>query len=98
MKHVFKQLQINQPKTKVGEGYKPCQFKTTTVIIDLEHISAIVECGSFRENKLCCEVEDWLEEHKVIATKIVLKDGTCFSNIIAPNMEYFGVILGDVTF
>lgn len=98
MKHVFKQLQIYQPKTKVGESYKPCQFKTTTVIIDLEYISAIVECGSFRENKLCCEFEDWLEEHKVIATKVVLKDGTCISNIIVPNMEYFGIILGDVTF
>ena len=98
MKKVFKQLQVHQPKTKVGESYKPCQFKTSTVIIDLEYICAIVECSTFRENKFCCEVEDWLEEHKVIAVKIVLKDGTCCSNILVPNMEYFGVILGDVTF
>ena len=98
MKHVFKQLQIHQHKTIVGESYKPCQFKTSTAIIDLEYISAIVECSSFRENKFCEEIEDWLEKHNVVATKIVLKDGTCVSNIIVPNMEYFGTILGDVTF
>ena len=99
MKHVFKQLQIYQPTTRVGESYKPCQFKTTSVIIDLEYISAIVECTIFEnESKYANEVSDWLEKRHLIVAKIVLKDGTTFNNIIVPNMNYFGVILNDVTF
>lgn len=99
MKHVFKQLQIYQPTTRVGESYKPCQFKTSHVIIDLEHISAIVEVVIFgNESKYANEVLDWLEKRHLIVAKIILKDGTVFNNIIVPNMNYFGVILNDVTF
>ena len=94
MKHVFKQLQIYQPTTRVGESYKPCQFKTSCAIIDLEYISAIIECSIFRgESKSADEVINWLEERHLIAAKIVMKDGTKFSNILVPNMKYFGEIL-----
>lgn len=99
MKHVFKQLQVYQPTTRVGESYKPCQFKTSTVIIDLEYISAIVECVIFKnESKTNDEILDWLEKRQLMLAKIVLKDGSKVSNIIVPNMNYFGVILNDVTF
>ena len=99
MKHVFKQLQVYHPTTRVGESYKPCQFKTSTAIIDLEYISAVVECVAFKnENKINDEILDWLEKRQLILVKITLKDGTQFPNIIVPNMEYFGVILNDVTF
>ena len=99
MKHVFKQLQVYQPTTRVGESYKPCQFKTITAIIDLEYISAIVECVIFENrNKSDDEVLDWLEKRQLALATIILKDGSRFSNIIVPNMNYFGVILNDVTF
>lgn len=99
MKHVFKQLQVYQPTTRVGESYKPCQFKTSTAIIDLEYISAIVECVIFKnKSKTNDEILDWLEKRQLILAKIVLKDGSSFGNIIVPNMNYFGVILNDVTF
>lgn len=99
MKHVFKQLAVYQPKTKVGESYKPCQFKTGTVIIDLEFISAVGECVIFEnENKQNDEIFDWLKEKQLILAKIILKDGSKVPNIIVPNMEYFGIILGDVSF
>ena len=99
MKHVFKQLQVYHPTTRVGESYKPCQFKTTSAIIDLEWISAIVECAIFEtENKYANEVLDWLEKKHLIAAKIVLKDGTTLNNIVVPDMNYFGIILNDVTF
>ena len=99
MKHVFKQLQIYQPKTRVGESHKPCQFKTSCVILDLEYISAIVECVFF-ENVSTSEDEvlNWLKEKHLILANIILKDGSKCNNIIVPNMDYFGVILGDVTF
>ena len=72
MKHVFKQLAVYQPKTKVGESYKPCQFKTCSVIIDLEYISAVGECIIFENvNKQDDEVLDWLKEKQLILTKIV---------------------------
>ena len=99
MKHVFKQLQIYQPTTRVGESYKPCQFKTSRIIIDLEHIAAIVECIFFEdEDKRTHEVVDWLEKKHLIMATIVMKNGSKFSNILAPDMKYFGVILNDVTF
>ena len=99
MKHVFKQLQVYQPTTRVGESYKPCQFKTSTAIIDLEYISAVVECVTFKnESKLNDEISDWLENRQLTIVKIILKDGSKIPNIIVPNMEYFGVILNDVTF
>ena len=99
MKHVFKQLHIYQPTTRIGESYKPCQFKIGHIIIDLEHISAIVECIIFEsETKYANEVSDWLEKRNLIAVKIVMKDGSEFNNIIVPNMNYFGIILNDVTF
>lgn len=99
MKHVFKQLQVYQSKTRVGESYKPCQFKTSTAIIDLEYISAIVECVIFKnESKTNDEILDWLEKKQLTLVKIILKDGSSFGNIIVPNMNYFGIILNDVTF
>lgn len=99
MKHVFKQLQVYQPTTRVGESYKPCQFKTSTTIIDLEYISAVAECVTFENrNKSDDEVSDWLEKRQLTLATIILKDGSRFSNIIVPNMNYFGVILNDVTF
>jgi len=99
MKHVFKQLAVYQPKTKVGESYKPSRFEIGTAIIDLEYISAVYECVIFEnENKQDDEVLNWLKEKQLILARIILKDGTKFSNIIVPNMNYFGIILGDVTF
>jgi len=99
MKHVFKQLQVYQPTTRVGEVYKPCQFKTSCVIIDLKHISAIVECAPFKEeSKAIKEISDWLENKHLIVAKILMKNGLVLNNILAPNMNYFGTILNDVTF
>lgn len=99
MKHVFKQLQIYRPETRVGESHKPCQFKTGCVIIDLECISAIAECTIFENiSRFDDEVLNWLEKKHLILANIVLKDGSKCNNILVPNMNYFGVILGDVTF
>lgn len=99
MKHVFKQLQVYQPTTRVGENYKPCQFKTSIAIIDLEYISAVVECIAFEnESKLHDEVSDWMKKRQSILAKIILKNGSIIANIIVPNMNYFGAILNDVTF
>ena len=99
MKHVFKQLNIYRPSTKIGESYKPCQFETSCVIIDLKHISAVIEYTIFKdESKAANETADWLKKRNLIMVKIVMKDGSYVSNVLAPNMNYFGVILNDVTF
>lgn len=98
MKHVFKTLEINLPKLEIGKPKKPCTYKVTTSIIEKDSIVCVREIAFIDDSEITKAAKMWCEEHNSILVNIALKGGLQVNGVIAPNMEYFGVILGDVTF
>lgn len=98
MKHVFKSLLVNVPKAEIGKAKKQNECKTATCIIEKDEIVAVDQIIFFNNSAEELEANKWCTEHNMILASIILKNGVIIRNIVAPNMEYFGVILGDVTF
>lgn len=98
MKHVFKTLEINLPKLEIGKPKKPCRYKVATCIIEKDSIVCVREISFMDDSEMTKAAKTRCEEHDSILVNIALECGLQVNGVIAPNMEYFGVILGDVTF
>lgn len=98
-KHLFKRLITYQPKPEIGKSEKPKrEFEVCSTIVDLNEISAIQQNTKIIFDDDDRAIQAWMADKDLIMTTIVLKNGRLLPNILAPNMEYFDVILGDVTF
>jgi hypothetical protein len=98
-KHLFKRLVTYQPKPEISKSEKPKrEFEVCSTIVDLNEISAVLQ-----DTKIIFDDDDrakqaWLADKGLILATILLKNGRLLPNILVPKMEYFGIILGDVTF